>query len=273
MSSLQKYYRQPKIYIQLPSKGLFYPSELVNGDHTNVPILAMTGMDELLMKTPDALFNSEATVKLIESCCPYFKDGNMINTLDIDTVLAAIRLATFGDNITVTHKCTNKECQSISDYEIELQSIINHYSIKNYDSRLTINDLIVSFRPLTYKEMTMINIETYNLRQLIRQIPNVEQLEDRQKYLDDAYAQMGETQIKIFIASIESIQTPEEIVTDPVEILEWLGNCDREYYTKVKEHLDKIKDDWSMPKHLVTCDQCAQEDQFEVSLDQSHFFV
>ena len=68
---LQQYFRQPKIFISLPSKGLYYGAGSFQGDYNSVPIMAMTGMDEILMKTPDALFNGEATFKVIESCCPF----------------------------------------------------------------------------------------------------------------------------------------------------------------------------------------------------------
>ena len=72
---LQKYFRQPKIFIKLPSKGLYYDREVLNGDHNNVPIFAMTGMDEIIYKTPDALYSGEATIKVIESCCPYITNA------------------------------------------------------------------------------------------------------------------------------------------------------------------------------------------------------
>ena len=38
---LQKYFRQPKIYMALPSKGLFYPPGSLLGDYNNVPIFGM----------------------------------------------------------------------------------------------------------------------------------------------------------------------------------------------------------------------------------------
>ena len=41
VNPLQKYFRQPKIYVQLPSKGLYYPPGTLAGDYTNVPVFAM----------------------------------------------------------------------------------------------------------------------------------------------------------------------------------------------------------------------------------------
>ena len=65
---LQKFFRQPKIYISLPSKGIFNKLGSIQGDFSNLPVYGMTGMDEILMKTPDALLSGETTARIFESC-------------------------------------------------------------------------------------------------------------------------------------------------------------------------------------------------------------
>jgi len=102
---LQKFFRQPKVYVSLPSKGLYYEPGSLIGDYNNVPVFAMSGMDEIIMKTPDALFTGEATAKVIESCCPYIKNAKTMPSIDIDALLIAIRIATFGEKMTVTQTC------------------------------------------------------------------------------------------------------------------------------------------------------------------------
>jgi len=73
---LSKYFRQPALYINLPSEGRWYPDGGVEIPVTgSVPIYAMTAKDEITMKTPDALLNGAATVSVIESCCPAIKDA------------------------------------------------------------------------------------------------------------------------------------------------------------------------------------------------------
>lgn len=89
---LQKYYRQPKLFLSLPSKGLYYEQGNLKGDYTNMPIFGMTGMDEIIFKTPDALFNGEASSKVIESCCPYISDARTMPSIDVDAVLVAIQI-------------------------------------------------------------------------------------------------------------------------------------------------------------------------------------
>ena len=66
---LTQYFRQPAIYVKLPSNGNFYPESsidlAVNGEY---PVLPMTAIDEITYRTPDALFNGQAVVSVIQSC-------------------------------------------------------------------------------------------------------------------------------------------------------------------------------------------------------------
>ena len=66
---LAKFYRQPKVFIALPSGGTHYYKGMIDGDPTNLPVFGMNAMDELMYKNPDALFSGEATVSVIQSCC------------------------------------------------------------------------------------------------------------------------------------------------------------------------------------------------------------
>jgi hypothetical protein len=97
---LASFFRQPKIYVSLPSKGEFYPQgSLVKTPNNEYPVFAMTARDELLFKTPDALMNGIATREVITSCIPNILDPWQIPSLDVDAVLSAIRIATYGEEM------------------------------------------------------------------------------------------------------------------------------------------------------------------------------
>ena len=64
VNPLQKYFRQPKIYIKFPSGGIFNKPGTIQGDVTNTPVYGMTGMDEIIVKTPDALLSGESTAQV-----------------------------------------------------------------------------------------------------------------------------------------------------------------------------------------------------------------
>ena len=91
---LQKYFRQPAIYVVLPSEGRHYPPGTLdmptNGE---IPIYPMTAMDEIISRTPDALFNGSAVAQLFKSCVPNIKDPWAVPQIDIDMLFTAIRIA------------------------------------------------------------------------------------------------------------------------------------------------------------------------------------
>ena len=58
---LTQYFRQPAIYVKLPSNGQHYPEAALNMPANNeLPVYPMTAIDEITYRTPDALFNGNA---------------------------------------------------------------------------------------------------------------------------------------------------------------------------------------------------------------------
>ena len=100
---MKAYFRKPELKISLPSQGAFYPPGTLELDQTGeVDVYPMTAIDELTLKTPDALLTGEGTVKTIQSCVPAIKNAWMMPASDVDVVLIAIRIATYGPSMTVT---------------------------------------------------------------------------------------------------------------------------------------------------------------------------
>src|SRR6056297_795464 len=149
---LQKYFRQPKLYISFPSKGRFWPDgALEKTENNEYPIYAMTARDEIAMKTPDALLNGQATVDLIQSCVPNIKNAWQMPALDLDTVLIAIRLATYGEmmDISIKTPVTGEE----KDFQVDLRMLLDQFSIVEYDNVVEMNGLKIYIKPLSYKEV------------------------------------------------------------------------------------------------------------------------
>jgi hypothetical protein len=267
---LSKFFRQPKIYLTLPSRGLYYETGALAGSYEKMPIYAMTGMDEIISKTPDALFTGEATAKVIESCCPNIKNARHMPSIDLDTVLVAVRIATFGNNMTVTHTCTN--CSTDNDYDLDLNLIIDHFMNLKYVNTIVINnELSIKIRPLQYEEMNYFAIENFKLQKMLYQTTELKD-EEKQKTIDKIYQDLSNLQLQLFLTSIDIVQSDIQ-VTDKNFIEDFLRNCDREIYNLIKEKLEKNKESWAMPKNNVICTNCGSQNQLQITLDQSNFFA
>jgi hypothetical protein len=58
---LAKFFRQPAIYVRLPSQGRNWVTGTINYPESGeLAVLPMTAIDEITYRTPDALFNGEA---------------------------------------------------------------------------------------------------------------------------------------------------------------------------------------------------------------------
>lgn len=270
---LQKYFRQPKIYIDLPSKGIYYDAGSLTGSNNNIPIFGMTGMDEILMKTPDALFNGESTVKVVESCCPHIKDAWKMPSIDVDCLLIAIRIATYGANMDVVHRCPN--CQSLNDYTVDLNKILGYLSEQNFDGKISIDELTITIRPLKYEEVTRFNVENYKLQKMLYQLSKLESSGNEEQTLktqDDIYKRISEMQVELFETSIETIQIPDGVVSDPKLISEWIRNCDKDFYKQIKQKLESNKRQWDIPEQDVECPECSHKSKIVITMDQANFF-
>jgi hypothetical protein len=149
---LKQYFRRPSIYLKLPSGGKMYAPGVVNiPESGELAVYPMTAIDEITAKTPDALFNGTAMSDIIKSCIPDIKDPWSINSVDLDAILIAIRSAADGNDMTITSGCPS--CKEIAEYAVNLVAILSQLKAADYDKELTINDLYIKFRPLTYKEM------------------------------------------------------------------------------------------------------------------------
>ncbi len=154
VNPLAAFFRQPKIYVSLPSKGEFYPEgSLKKTTNNEYPVFAMTARDELLFKTPDALMNGVATREVISSCIPNILDPWKIPSLDVDAVLSAIRIATYGEEMEVSVRCP--QCENLNDSMVDLRDVLDRLNKINFDTKVEIgSDMIVYLRPMTYEEIT-----------------------------------------------------------------------------------------------------------------------
>lgn len=268
---LQKYFRQPKVFISLPSKGLYYEPGTLLGDYSNVPVFAMSGMDEIIMKTPDALFTGDSTANVIESCCPYIKNAKLMPAIDIDALLIAIRIATFGDTMSVTQTCSN--CQTENDYDIELGNLLDYFNNLKFINTIPVSEsLTIRIRPLQYEEMNYFSIENFKLQKTLYQTSEITE-EEKQQTIDKIYKDLSELQLQLFLTAIESVQVEGQTVTEKKYIEEWLRNADRETYKLVKNKLEENKEVWNIPSQPVKCAGCGTESTVTVSMDQSSFFA
>src|SRR5210317_647158 len=156
---LNKYFRQPAIYVSLPS-GTDYPPHVVAPTQTGeLGVMPMTAKDEIRFKTPDALMNGQGVVDVIQSCCPEIKDAWQIKSYDLDTILIAIRIATYGETMDMSFIVPGAN-ETVS-HSVNLPALLDQIKTVQIISEVVLKDgLKIIVRPLTYKDMTQASLQT-----------------------------------------------------------------------------------------------------------------
>jgi len=270
---LSQYFRQPAIYIKLPSGGDFYPEGTLNMPANNeLPVLPMTAIDEITYRTPDALFNGTAVSNVIQSCLPDIKDGWVVPSTDLDTILVGIRIATYGHELEVN--CTCPKCSNEDSYTLDLRSSIDMMKPSNYKEPMTERDMEIYFQPMSYKLLNQNNQLQFEEQKVLQALSNsgTETTEAQSKTISTILQKITDMTIKALSQSIGAIKTPTAIVTDTRQIEEFLKNCDRKLFSKIRNKIIELKSSSELKPLSVTCTKCNHAYEQTFTLDMSSFF-
>lgn len=271
-SFLEKHKRHPKLYIDLPSQGKWY-NETVAEKFEGLAVFGMSAMDEIILKTPDALFSGEATAQVISSCIPDIKDPWQLVGYDIDYVLIAIRIATYGENIATTSTCPH--CKQASESEIALAKLLQRINENDLTFSFTLKDLTFDITPITYAQTTAMSIESYTIERQILEVPNLE-IEEKQKdkMANDLYTQAAQLNLRLAVAHIDRISDQDNQETDREKISEFVQENDVEFYTKLRESISTLTEAWQLPAFDVQCplEECSETYTTKLDMDYSNFF-
>ena len=269
---LRQYFRQPAIYIELPSQGKFYPQGALNMPQTNkLPVYPMTAIDEITYRTPDALFNGQATVNVIQSCVPDIKNAWSIPSMDVDTVLVSIRIASYGHEMGFSTQCP--ACQHVSDQTIDLRNVLDSMRPVDYAKPIASGDMEIYFRPMSYQNMSDNNKLQYENQKMLQNIPDGAGTDvDKMSALSKALQEVTAMTVKALAQSIAMVKTPTAMVSEPEFIEELLKNCDRKLFNEIRDYIVTNKAQSEMQPIKLTCPECKHEYQQTVTLDMSSFF-
>lgn len=270
VNPLQKHFRQPKLYINLPSRGAYNKPGTYQGDITKLPVYGMTGMDEIILRTPDALLSGESTANIMSSCIPNLQDPWDVSIIDSILILSAIRIATYGNEMHVEQNCPN--CGEANEYDINLNKVMEHYMPLQFQGKIVLKDISINIQPLNYRQSTEFNLRNFQLQQRIAQANVIEDKVQQQEIVNEMFKELAKIQAEIFMCIVESVETTDTRVTERQYINEWLANCDKEIYDAIKNQNQINNDTWTMPKFPVKCTHCEHESMITVDLDNSNFF-
>ena len=277
---LNKYFRQPAIYVSLPS-GIDYPPHVVTPSTTGeLPVMPMTARDEIKFKTPDALMNGQGVVDVIQSCIPNIKDAWQVKSIDLDTILIAIRIATYGETMDITFDVPN--AGEKANHSLNLPALLETIkSQTKQDSIKLSGGLEFHLNSLTYKDMTQASLQTFQQQKIYTTVSASELSdEEKSKRFNDSFKVLTDLNDNILLRNIVAVSTPEgSKVSDPVQIKEFVENTNTTIINELQDKLAEVRKIGTIkPLQIKATEEQIKKGapatfEVPVTFDTSNFFV
>jgi hypothetical protein len=267
---LKQYFRRPALYIKLPSNGQGYAQGDIEMTETgDLPVFPMTAIDEITVRTPDALFNGTAVVELIKSCVPNIKNPWAVSSIDLEALFVAIKSASQGSEIEMESECP--ACKETGKYGVNLTAMLMGLKSGDYSVELNIDELYFKFRPLTFKEMNDVSMTQFNIQQKLT-ANNNDSAEEAARKNQEAVKTVIELSMELIAGSIEYIKTPVGVVKEKEYFSEYLKNCDKNVFAKIRDYVTELKEKSESPPLPITCVNCQHPYETKFTLNITDFF-
>ena len=278
---LSMYMRQPKIYIQLPSQGKFWPEgSLIPTETGEFPVYSMTAKDELSLKIPDALMNGQAVVDVIQHCMPNIKNAWHVTSLDIDIILIAIRLATYGEIMT-TPISFGDDLEL--DYQLDLRVVMDTLQQQiTWNETVPVTDeLTVFVRPLNYRQISATAVKAFETQKIMQVVnDNTRSEEEKLKLFKEGFKSLSDATLGSISDSISRVDSIHGSTDNPEFIKDFVNNIDKEIFNTIEKHLENLRDANAIkPMTVAVTDEMREKgvtgDTVEVPItfDPATFFV
>lgn len=274
---LQKYFRKPAIYIKLPTGGKFNP-EISQTVLDEIGVCPMTAIDEITMKNPDALLNGEALINIIKSCVPDIPNPRKISNIDAEALYLAIQYATYGSDMTHTHTC--EKCENKNDFNIDINYILNRMPEIEEVDPVEWNELKINIRPATVESITRLAIIELEQKKIVANIKihagddaNEAESTSIARTLYSSFRKIAELNVDLLSNVIDSIESPEGIVTDNEMIRDFLNNIPSSVVDEIHEKSRLVS---KRPKEAsqfeFVCPECEHKQQVVLEVNPVNFF-
>ena len=277
---LNKYFRQPSIYVTLPSRSPYPPHVIQSSQSGEIGVQPMTAKDEIRFKTPDALMNGEGVVEVIQSCVPQIKDAWQIRSYDLDTLLIAIRIATYGETMDFTFTVPGANEQVT--HSQNLPSLLDAIKGTEIQDEFVLEDgLKFSVRPLTYKDMTTASQQTFQQQKMYSAAQDSELPEDdKAKRFNESFKALTDLNSSILLKNISAITMQDgTVVSDPAQIKEFVDNANAKVIKEIENKIVALRSQGAVkPLKLKATEEQIKNGapatyEVPITFDTANFFV
>lgn len=274
MADLKKYYRLPGLTVFLPTKGKYLPANSIRlNAEGGINVFPMVMADEMMLKNPDALMSGSAVQSLFESCVPDIGNPAEISSPDIDVLLLAIRVATYGRIMELETTCPS--CERDLTFDCDLPAMLQNVKDCSFENVIRLSeDIIVEVRPYNVSDLSFMSRRIFEEERRLQQIEATEELtpEQRQVQRNLLFKRMSALQSEMLANTIMGVTTPDGIVQGREAMEEFLANVPSPWVKKIDAAQKEINLGGLDKSIEAKCEHCAHEWRTAVDFDPTSFF-
>ena len=130
----------------------------------------------------------------------------------------------------------------------------------------------IKFRPLSYKQVNKGNLIQFEMQREIAALEAIEDQQIRQTKSSETIKKLSSLNMEVIASTIDSIILPDQIVTNPEFITEFLTQCDRNIYESIRNTISKLRENSQTKPQKIRCVNCSHEYDQRVVLNVTDFF-
>lgn len=271
---LKQYYRQPTVYVKLPSQGQWWNADDIDIPHNGeLAIYPMSARDEILIKTPDALMNGQSIVSVIQSCCPQIRNAWSMPSVDVDTLLIAIRIATYGNNMQFDSSC--RHCEHKNTHEVELGTTLEGMRCPDFTELVYYQDLKIKLRPAKFFLTNRINQINFEEQKMLSAVNNADiSTEQRSEIILASMNRIIDIGIESCVNSTAWIEMPDGNRVDGGELIkDFYQNAEQSVLKLIQDSVLTRVQQVKTPPFQLQCDNCHGDYQADLEFNYSNFFA
>lgn len=287
----------PPVEIALPTRGIFYPEGIlrpgVNPEKIKVGTLGI--MDEFKYRDPFMIVSGKAIEHLIRHICgDQILMAEEMCEVDIETILLASRLASYGPSLKIKHSCAHAIepteesedpiCGHTNTVVIDLHEHILRYGPIENEERFAVLlprvGQTVYLKPTPYKTTVevMRNVMAHRKR-----LDDINQRNQEDFVIDpDQFAKYEEVvnlsvdlQIQTILDCIYGVKTRSgNMVEDPHLIGAWIFELPKSDHDVIAKRITEITDDLRKLSLIrYVCGKCKSENEFNLQMNAEILFL
>lgn len=273
---LMQYFRHAKVWVKLPTKGQYNAAgDLDLTDTYEVAVRPLSSLDNIMLKTPDALMNGEALYNVIQSCVPAIKNVKNLSQPDLTAVTIGIRIASHGPNQEIS--CVCPSCKHENDVSFNLNHYLDTQTEVEHPKSIEIdNELIVYVRPFNMEQRNLELLQEFEQNKAVRLINSnddlneSEKFEEFSKHINEAAINQFETVAKSVLKIV--IKETNQEVTDINYIREFIMGITSNQSNTIMTAIRELNESGVKNDLEIKCEKCEHKWSQKLDFDPTSFF-